>query len=843
MKISLKWLKDYIDIQDYFSKPNELAALLTAAGIEVESIENLAKKFDHVVVGHILKKDVHPNADRLSLCQISTGEGVVHQIVCGAQNHKEGDRVVVALPGAVLPGNFAIKHSKIRGVESGGMLCSETELGLKKEAEGILILPPDVPVGQLFSRYMELDDIIFELKVTPNRADCLSHVGLARELACVLGREICLPAVRLEVLPYGGGSATSSAASSVGVSSIFSSASSSLEQIKLDLRATDLCPRYSGRGMTGVKVGPSPEWLRKRLEVVGLNSINNIVDITNYVMHEMGQPLHAFDVRQLRGAQITIDRATAGEKFTTLDGTELAFDGTELTIRDAERAVALAGIVGGKNSGIEDDTNEIFLESAYFTPDCVRRTSRKFGIETDSAYRFARGTNPDAVVMALDRAAQLIQQVAGGQILNGLHDQYPFPVQHGAIEISLATLEGRLGYKVEPTEFISWMKRLGCEIKEIDSLASGPLWSVNFPNYRWDLQLDIDLVEEYARLHGYQHIPEKLPALTDMPAAHDVGYLNEQKIRRFLQAEGCLQAINYAFTSRAFQERLLGDVRLIEATGLRSSATPVALMNPLNEEINVMRTSLVPALVKNLEYNSRQGNPYGRLFEVGHAFFAQNLLDGDQQYTQEARLAFAFWGEKTDLWNKAATTPLVFQLKASIENLLRGLGLSRWKWTQLKSAPQFLHPGQSVMLECNGKTIGFVGTVHPFWCEELKIREVCAVAELNLDRLLVGQPKSPRYQPISRFPAMERDIALLLPKELSAALVDAEIRRAAGDLLKDVSVFDVFEGASVPVGQRSVAFRLVFQSPTTTLDDLAVNALRDKALKAVESKFSVTMRA
>jgi phenylalanyl-tRNA synthetase beta chain len=563
-------------------------------------------------------------------------------------------------------------------------------------------------------------------------------------------------------------------------------------------------------------------------------------------MMELGQPMHAFDVREVKGAKIIIDRALKGEVFTTLDGSEITLDGSELTIRDAERAVALAGVVGGKNSGIQDDTVEIFLESAYFTADGVRRVSRKFGIETDSAYRFARGTNPEAVVLALNRAAQLIQSVAGGEILGDHHDVYPNPVKHSAIEISHATLVSRLGYSAEASEFLDWMKRLGCEVTETGRDASGgPVWSVLPPTFRWDLALDMDLVEEFARLHGYQHIPETLPALKVMPAMHDMGYVLEQKIRRLLQGEGCLQALNYGFISRAFQARVLGDISRLANTGLRAAAEPVALVNPLNEEINVMRMSLIPGLIKNVVHNSRHGNSCGRLFEVGATHFALEHTDGAREYNQESRLAFAFWGAPEGLWNKAKPAPTVFVLKGVIENLLKGLSITGFKWIQGAKAgasPEFLHPGQAAVLQFQGKPVGYIGTLHPVLAEELKVRESCALAEINLEKLLSGQPKSPKYTSISRFPAVDRDLAFAMPVTLLASDVEAEIRKAAGPLLKDVTVFDVFEGGTLEAGHKSVAFRMIFQSADGTLEDQAVNELRDKVVKAVGEKFAITLR-
>ncbi|MEK7356808.1 MAG: phenylalanine--tRNA ligase subunit beta, partial [Bdellovibrionota bacterium] len=576
-------------------------------------------------------------------------------------------------------------------------------------------------------------------------------------------------------------------------------------------------------------------------ESIGMNSINNVVDVTNFVMMELGQPLHAFDASKIQDRAVIIDKAVAGEKFVTLDGTELTLDGSELTIRDSERAVVLAGVIGGKNSGVDETTTEIFLEAAYFSPSAIRRSSRKFGIETDSSYRFARGTNPEAVPLALNRAAQLIQKVAGGKILGDAHDQYPKPIKREAIEISLATLSDRLGFKVDGGEFESWMKRLGCEMKLKGETEHGPTWSVLPPLFRWDLGVDMDLVEEFARLHGYQHIPESIPALGSAPSVHDPVYTFESRVRRLLQAEGVLQALNYAFVSRTFQEKILGDIERLAAVGLRAVKEPVALLNPLNEEINVMRTSLVPGLVKNLIHNSRHGNSFGRLFELGQSHFRT----GDSTYGQEGRLALAYWGAREDLWNKSATSQPVFALKGAVENLLRELGIKKWKWVQVtKGAPEFLHPGQTSALQFEGQFIGYIGTLHPQIAEEHKIRETAALAEFNLEKLGSSQPRAVTYVPVSKMPTVDRDLAFVMPKELAVGDVEAEIRKTAGELLKDIRVFDVFEGASLgSPGLRSVAFRLLFQSAETTLEDQMVNELRDKVVGAIAEKFKIALRA
>lgn len=840
MKISLKWLQDYVDIAEYFAKPQDLATLLTDAGIEVEGIENLAKQFENVVVGHILEKGQHPNADRLSLCQIATGTGRVHQIVCGAQNHKKDDRVVVALPGAVLPGGFEIKLSKIRGVESGGMLCSEKELGLRAESEGILILPADAPIGKAFSEYMGFDDIILELKVTPNRADCLSHFGLAREIAALLGREAQLP---LDGFIDGARDAV-----------LNEGESSTREMLTVSVAQPDLCPRYCGRGVRGVTVGASPAWMKKRLESVGVNSVNNVVDVTNYVMLELGQPLHAFDLREIRGGTLKVELARADETFVSFDGTESKLTGDELTIRDSERAVALAGIVGGKNSGVREDTRDVFIEAAYFTPTTVRRTARKHGIETDSSYRFARGTNPDAVPLAMNRAAQLLQEYCGGQICAEPFDIYPQPFQRPTIQISLKTLCDRLGYEVDAAAFVGWMSRLGCVLTDTTpagaAAAAGEIeraWTVRPPAFRWDLAIDMDLVEEYARLNGYAHIPESLPVLGAAPADHSPQYVFEKHLRRLFQGQGFLQAVNYAFISRKFQDSILGANEKLASFGLRVVHEPVSLRNPLNEELNVMRVSLVPGLFKNVQHNVRHGNAWGRLFELGFAHDGKRGGGADEgnSYLQEGRLGLAAWGNPEGLWNKTSPAPLIFQVKSAVENVLRGLQVARWTWSQPQEArlvPDFLHPGQCVGLTVEGKPIGFVGTLHPALQEEHKFRVETVFGEFNLDRLAQGQPRAPKARSISAFPMVDRDIALVMPKELAASEVEAVIRKSAGELLRDVRVFDVFEGGNLASGQKSVAFRLLFQDMRATLEDTQVNALRDQVIAAVSEKFPVTVR-
>jgi len=825
MKISLKWLSDYIDIQDYFSKPKDLAALLTGAGLEVESISDQGKQFESVVIGHILKKDQHPNADRLSLCQVSIGDGRVQQIVCGAQNHKQDDRVVVALPGAILPGDFAIKISKIRGVESSGMLCSEKELGLKAESEGILILPQNAPIGKSYAEYMGFDDILFELKVTPNRADCLSHFGLAREIGCLLGRPCALP-----------------------IESLIEGSQSTKQLVRVEVKNSDLCPRYAGRAMTNLKVAPSPDWLKKRLESVGVKAINNVVDVTNFVMHELGQPLHAFDINEIKGAKIIVDQAKPGEKFTTLDGSEKTLKGEELSIRDQERVIALAGIVGGKNSGIQNETKNIFIEAAYFSASHIRKNARALGIETDSSYRFSRGVNPEAVPLAMNRAAQLIQSLAGGEIASEAYDIYPHAIVKKPIEISLDLLSQRLGFKIEASVFVSWMKRLGCQISDGRSTANlatdlgSESWQILPPVFRTDINIDMDLVEEFARLHGYHHIPEALPALHHSPSQDSTSFQNDKRLRRMLVQQGFHQVIHYAFTSEKWQNQILGDVSKLTQYGLRSDAKAVHLMNPLNEELGVMRTSLLPGLIKNVAHNFHNAVHDGRVFEIGFAHFASIGENGQAKYEQETRLAIALWGFDFNLWKKTQNALAAFELKSNLLSLFKKLGINKFSFESKEAPAEFLHPKQSVALVSETKPIGLMGSLHPNILEDLKIRTDVAVMELNVDKLMQGQPRVLRYAPISRQPFVDRDLSFVMPRDLQAAQVEAVIKQNAGSFLKEIKIVDVFVGGHLKENEQSVSFRLLFQDQNLSLEDAQVNEIRDKIINAVSQRFQIALR-
>lgn len=808
MKISLKWLNDFIDISDYMTKPQVLADLLTRSGLEVEEIQNKAQDLAHVVIGHIQVKDKHPNADKLSLCQVDVGSGNILQIVCGAQNHKTGDKVIVALPGAVLPGNFVIKKSKIRDIESSGMLCSLKELALADVSDGIVILPSDAPIGESYAVFAGLDDVTFELKVTPNRADCLSHYGLARELGCVLNKNVKSP----EILTR------------------YASASTKTK-INLTVKNSDLCSRYAGRYISGVKIGPSPLWLKKRLESVGQNSINNVVDITNYVMLEMGQPLHAFDADQISGAQIIVRMAVVNEKFKTLKDQDLSMTGEELLICDQDRALALAGVIGGLNSGVTETTQNIFLESACFQNMSVRKSSRRHGVDTDSAYRFSRGVDSSSSVTNMDRAALLILQVAGGEAYGEAYDFHPTPVVKKTITLGIKTVSERLGYAVDEVKFVEYMKALHINV---ESISKGQ-YKMTPPVFRFDIEQDMDLVEEYARLHGYEHIQETIPALHIGPVSHDADYLMNQKVSNFMRSEGFSQAFNYAFTSMDSEKKWLGDSQYLAKTGFDIDSEIVKIMNPLSEELNSMRRSLVYGLWQNTVSNIRLGNSQGSLFEVGSVFSKK-----ENSYSEQRKISLVKWGESTGL--HALTSPLVQQLRSSLEKWFLSMQISAFSFVTQSEAPSFVHLGQWAQVLVEGRVVGFIGSAHPRFLGDEKIRVPVAFAELDLNIILKGQPRAQKFKTLSKFQPIERDFAFVMQSATVIGDLVKEVKKAAGSIVKEISVFDIYEGDKLPQGLKSVALRVSFQALTDVLTETELQQVSQKIVDAAMKSVNASLR-
>lgn len=838
MKISLNWLNDFIDVTDYMETPEKLADMLTAAGLEVEGVEKLGH-FDHLKVGKILELKKHPDADKLTVCQIDVGDGEIRQIVCGATNHKQGDVVCVALPGCVLPGDFKIKKSKIRGQESSGMLCSESELGLAETSEGIKILDPNAPLGEDISAYLNLKDSILEISVTPNRADCLSHWGLARELSALLGRPL------KELAPQVG-----------DVSTAIS--------ITTEVRNAEACPRFTGRVLKNVKVGPSPEWLKQRLSHCGMNSINNIVDITNYVMLELGQPMHAYDASFIEGQKILVENSHAGEVFTSFDGSEYVLTGEELCIRDAKKVIGLAGVVGSKDSGINDNTKEVFLECAYFMPSSVRKTSRRFGIETDAGYRFSRGTDVDMVSMASLRATELLVKYAGAEVSSELSDFYPQQIQVKDISIKVSDITQRLGFAATEEKFEMWLKRLFCSFKK-----TGDQYVVTPPSFRYDFFCKEDLIEEYGRLEGYDQIPEILPQMEVFPTTQDPQHIQNKVMSDILVELGLNQAYNYNFSSSQEEQKLVGDfskwLNFSLAPGLSGTDSvkavgstlgelqKIKVRNPLNENLDCMRSSLAPQLFNNALHNWKYGREQGQLFEVGSVFYklsskateeSGGAINGD--YREEARVAAIAWGHQENYWNRPPQVKAwtVYQLRTTLGSVFKKIGITSYKFqnievadAELSSASAFFHPKQWSQVIVEGKTVGVLGSVHPGILEENKIRVPMAYFEIDPTVLFRGYPRYSKAKPLIYFPIVKRDMTFELSQSVNFEDLVQVLNKTVGKRLIKIELKDIYKGERLPEGKHAVTVSLSLQDETKSIEDAALDQIQNSIFKAVETKF------
>ncbi|MCB0412473.1 MAG: phenylalanine--tRNA ligase subunit beta, partial [Bdellovibrionales bacterium] len=609
---------------------------------------------------------------------------------------------------------------------------------------------------------------------------------------------------------------------------------STASEFSVQVKDSEGCPRYAGLWVKGVQVAPSPAWLVRRLESVGLNSINNIVDITNFVMLELGQPLHAFDAKELNGKQVLIRRAQESENFVTLDGTELKLNSDDLVIADEKRVLALAGVIGGKNSGVGENTQEIFIESAFFNSQGVRRTARRHGLETDSSQRFSRGTDPEGVVLALLRAAQLMVELAGGEASKDFIDEYPVSVKCSEISLRSSYVEERVGYPVDPSKLVDWIHRLGCKINE-----KGPgEWTVIAPLYRWDLQREIDLVEEYARLEGYDKIPEAFPVLQEAPTKVEGQYALDDRIQNFWAQRGYSQAINYNFLSGEFLKEFLGSTEELKNVGLPTSKEGIRLQNPLSEELSTLRTALVPGLFLNMVNNLRYGSDRGGLFEIGGVYSQTS-----EEFAQQERLGLILWGQPAGLWGESQA-PLVFRLKRHLEILLESLLIQsvQWKTPHQGSNPSFVHPGQWTGLFCEGRFIGYIGTLHPQWSEKYKIQGPVAVAELDRQALLRGQPRWTKAKSIAKFPQVERDLSFLIPRDLPAGDLVPVIQKAGSPYIQNVEIFAQFEGDKLPVGMKSISYRFWLQKTDGSFSESEWKDMQSKIQAQITKKFPAQLR-
>ncbi len=801
MVVTYNWLKEFVDFD--FS-PEELSHRLTMAGLEVDAMEKLGEGLESVVVARLISVEKHPEADRLTVCRVDAGDDE-RQIVCGATNHKAGDYVALAQVGTVLPGEFKIKKSKIRGEVSEGMLCSEKELGLSEESEGIMILPAGLRVGQPVFDALGLADVRYELGLTPNRSDCLSIVGVAREVAAMAGKPLQIPnpVVVESGAPIG-------------------------NDTSVEILDAEKGPRYMARLIRGVKIGPSPQWLVKRLESVGVRSINNVVDVTNYVMMELGHPLHAFDFNLLRGGKIVV-RCPGEMNFTTLDDQEHRLTDSDLAICDAEGPVALAGIMGGQNSEIQPETTDVLLESAYFDPLTVRRTGKRLGIHTESSHRFERGADINMVPVALDRAAALIAELAAGTVSKGAIDAYPKKVAGRQVAITLAKTNAILGLELSLKKVTDLLGSIGLEVsagKEADTL------SVGIPTFRPDLEREIDLIEEVARLNGYDNIPVTMPGgeTVDHPVPKHQAVV--RRLRDTMVAEGFSEVINYAFISTAAYDR----ISLDKNDGRR---TNVAIRNPLTEEQSVMRTSLIPSLLDNVARNLSYRCLDLSLFELRPVY---RPMPQEELPYEPTFLSGAMCGRREPFgWSQGGEPCDFYDLKGVVESLLESLRIGDIRWVNASGEP-YLHPGKSCAIFAGDTRLGVLGEVHPVVLENFDIDGPVFVFDLDVEMMIAAAGGGIAFRPISRFPDVYRDSAFLLDDRVAAAEILATIARAQAKMVESVTLFDVYRGKGVPEGKKSVAIRVQYRSSERTLTDDEINKAHARIVREMEKQLDAQLR-
>ncbi|MCW9014274.1 MAG: phenylalanine--tRNA ligase subunit beta [Gammaproteobacteria bacterium] len=789
MKISEQWLREWVNPA---VDTQTLADEITMAGLEVDSIAPAAGEFTNVVVAQVKEVEKHPDADKLNVCKVDAG-GDLLQIVCGAANVRPGLFVACATIGAVLPGNFKIKKSKLRGVESFGMLCSEKELGMAEQAEGLMELPADAPIGSDIREYLQLNDQIIEVDLTPNRSDCLSVAGIAREVGTLYQCDVNvvdIPAVAAEI------------------EDIFPVA----------LQAEESCSRYLGRVIRNVNVNAeTPLWMVEKLRRSGIRSLGPAVDVTNYVMLELGQPMHAFDLDVLSGG-IQVRMAKVGEKITLLDGKEIVATDNTLLIADENRPLALAGIMGGEGSGVGDETRNLFLECAFFNPLAIAGKAREFGLHTDSSHRFERGVDPELSFKAMERATQLLIDICGGQ---------PGPVKEQSaaaylplpapIKLRADRITRMLGIRFEAAEVEGILTRLGMAV---ETQQDG--WIVTPPAFRFDIAIEADLIEELIRIHGYNNIPRTLPRYQPEMKALDESKLDLSRVKNVLVERGYFEAITYSFVDPKWQAAIDADIK------------PVALANPLSAELSVMRTSIWPGLLKAVQHNTNRQQSRVRLFETGLTFIQQ----GDE-LVQQPKLAGAICGTvEAEQWDSESRKVDFFDAKADVEAILALGGLG--DITFEKAQHNALHPGQTAKIFKKNQPIGWLGALHPKTQKTLDIDPTVYVFELQLHALL--EADIPVFEPLSRFPEVRRDLALLVKQDIPVSELFNVIKSTSSEVLQEILLFDVYTGKGIDSGLKSVALGLILQGFSRTLTDEDVDSELQNIVKALNNDFGATLR-
>jgi phenylalanyl-tRNA synthetase beta chain len=803
MKISYKWLKEFVDVN---AEPAEIDRVLTNLGIEIEKIIDCREKYAKFFVGIVTKCEEVEGSDHLHYCEVSTGEEL-SKVICGAPNVALGQKIVLGKSGAVVPVNgMVLEKRKIRGVESNGMICSKYELGIEEDHSGIWVLPEDAQIGTAISDYLNEDDVIFEISITPNRGDCLSHLGIARELAAYYQIPVNMPALNLK-----------------------ENSEDINEFVQVEIIDPEKNPRYIARLVKNVKIGESPDWLKKRLMDCGLRPINNVVDVTNLVLMEVNQPLHAFDYNKLAGHKIIVRTALDGEKFTTLDSKERILDSKMLMICDAEKPVAVAGVMGGENSEITDQTTNVLIEAAFFNPSSVRRTAKTLGIQSDSSYRFERGVDIEKVTYAASRAAQLIAELSGGEVVSGMVDTYPQKLEIKKINIGLIKLNRVIGLALTASEVEALLKRLYFDIESIDdkSLVVVP------PSFRTDITSEIDVIEEVAILYGYDNIPPQFISQIDSNAIPMPENLRSPKLRK---------KIKNFFVNRGFNEILTQNM-IEPAIATKFTDNLVEIANPLGEELSIMRPNILPSFLKSISYNLRVGNHSLKFFEIGKVF---NVTDDNSDFIQgireEDNLMIALSGNTSSKqWGVSEKSFDFYDIKGIISELFDFLKIRKYKFTSIEDDITGFSPNR-MSISINKMNFGYFGEVNKDFLKNYDIEKPVFVCILNLSKLYKLEIPDPKYSKISPYPPALRDIAFVVQNNVSGGEILSEIKNTAGNYLQDLNLFDIYEGKQLGEGNKSLAYNLVFSSESKTLTDEEIEPIMQKITERIEKKFSAVIR-
>jgi phenylalanyl-tRNA synthetase beta chain len=797
VKFSLQWLREFVDID---VSPEELGELLSHSGTKLETLEQRGKEIHGVIVARVLDITDHPNADNLTLVEVDAGDGRTERVVCGARNFSVGDLVPLAAVGARLPGGLEIGERKIRGEVSRGMLCSPMELGVSRDHAGILVLPTDASLGSDVPNFLGLDDAIYEVEITPNRGDCMGMIGIAREVAALVGNELRMPSIE------------------------FNPDTDLASPVEVDIQDPEGCRRFVAQYAEDVTIAPSPSWMQARLLALGVRPISNVVDITNYVMLETGQPLHAYDAAKLAGTRILVRRAAEGEKQTTLDGQERVMHPDDLMIADPERLHGIAGVMGGEYSEVSDDTTNMVLECANFDHASVAFTMRRHGIRTEAGIRFERGADPEAPPFTSRRAMKLMAELAGARVSAEVVDEYPKPWRPRSLTLRPARTDHILGYSVPVDEQVNHLRSIAIEA----DLEDGGILA-DIPSFRNDLQREIDLVEEVARLAGFDRLPTTLPR-------GDAGGLEpaqaaERRVRRILVGLGLSEAWTSSFSSPA-------ELDLLGLDDEHPARRMVQLENPTSDEEPALRTTLMPGLLRSAARNIAQRAESVALFEVARLYEPSR----DPLPREELCLGAVFCGRQgATSWRHPDRRWDFYSAKGVFESLLKAMEMPPAKWIPVSGMP--LHPTRAASINFSRAPIGVFGEVHPVVCERFDVPEGTVVFEIGLEILFSSLPQRAKVEELSRFPAVYRDVALVVNEGVEAARIEDIIRRAGQPEVESVRLFDVYRGEQVPEGKKSLAYALNLRSRERTLTDEDADAVRTRILTALEERTGAQLRS